>query len=270
MKKIKPKDSPITSYRNTNTVSQSPSFLNSKFKILNPSPYTLLEILMVIVIMALLMASAMPAFVDMMKGQGVEASARNLGQILKLARSHAINNREYVAVLMPQSNKNNAAYPTMTGNHLPSQYYDRSYRVCIVQKNASSGYDFKRWLPGENWQFLSTGVAIFETDTDQGVTFNSAKPTNNDTCTRINKIKLGDINSALDDTNSTDDTNDVAGIVFHPTGKSKHAGADGGYFIEIGEGTFSGSDLVVTNQNTGAVVSIKVADYTGRVSYGTE
>lgn len=235
------------------------------------SRYTLIEILMVIVIMALLMAAAMPAFTDMMKGQGVESSARNICQTLKLARSYAINNREYVALLMPQSNKNVAAYPA---SGIPTNYYDRSYRVCIVQKNASGGYDFKRWLLGEGWEFISTGVAIFETDTDNGTQFTSGKPTNDNTCTLIDKVNFDDIQSG------STSIDDVAGIVFKPTGKSIHVGNSGsagtagakedGYYIEIGEGTYSGSELIVTNQNASSVVSIKVADFTGRVTYGTD
>lgn len=237
--------------------------------------YTLVEILMVIIIMALLLTVAMPAFLDMMQGEGVEAGARKMGQVLKLARSYAINNGEYVAVLMPQSDKNNHApaggYPKVANHHLPSQYYDRSYRVCLVQKNGANRYDFKRWLPGEKWEFLSKGVAIFESDSDKGVQFGTdGQPTNNSTCIRVDNVKLGDINSNLDNTNPADNTDDVAAIVFKPTGKSKYAGGDGGYFVEIGEGVFSGDSLIVKNHDPGSIVTVKIADYTGRVSYGDE
>ena len=110
------------------------NFLSSKFTNFSTSalqhsrtspPFTLVEILMAIVIMALLMTAAMTAFTEMMKGQGVSASARNLGQILKLARSHAINNREYVAVLIPKT--------PGTPTDIPTNYYDPNGDGTLVE-----------------------------------------------------------------------------------------------------------------------------------------
>ena len=204
--------------------------------------YTLIEILMVIVIMALLMAAGMPAFVDMMKGQGVESSARNLGQVLKLARSHAINNREYVAVLMPNANLND-------------KYNFKSYRVALVNKDKS----FKRWLSGENWIFTSTGVAIINIGTsapsyNSGETLTTASKSAYSAADDITAVNCDSINSSY---------NSVAlkGIIFKPTGKATKRS-----IIYIGEATGTGTDLIATSGSEGNL-SISINEYTGRVTF---
>lgn len=198
--------------------------------------FTLVEILMTIVIMTMLMVIAMPAFTEMMKGQGVEASARNLCQVFKLARSHAINNREYVAVLMPRAN-------------LPESYLHTSYKACEVVRNGSN-YTFKRWIPGEGWNKLSAGVAITDinaTTYDGGNGFTGA-----DT---ISGVNCSDIGSSYSNVTLT-------GIVFKPTGQSNVSAN-----VYVGEATYSGS-LVTTN--VAGNVMISVNKLTGRVSYGDE
>ena len=215
-----------------NNKQKAPSF---KFQVSSITPYTLIEILMVIVIMALLMVAAMPAFTEMMKGQGVEASARNIGQTLKLARSYAINNRENVAVLIPKEN-------------LPSNYNFRGYRVCLVNSDNS----FKRWLPGENWEFMSTGVAVVDIDNDPNYdagAYASATPP----ITAVNCSGVGASYSSVD----------LTGLVFKPTGKSSTPA-----YIVIGEAVESGGSLQRTN--TSGDVNIVINEFTGRVTFGEE
>jgi len=60
---------------------------------------------------------------------------------------------------------------------LPSDYYNRSYRACIVKLNGSN-YEFTRWIPGETWQFLPTGALILDAggdNNDDPVTNNSER-----------------------------------------------------------------------------------------------
>lgn len=227
----------------SHTCSKNPACRASKKLKPQLAGYTLIEILMVIVIMSLLMAAGMPAFVDMMKGQGVESSARNLGQVLKLARSHAINNREYVAVLIPRINLNDT-------------YNFRSYRVGLVNKPSSGVYTFKRWLQGENWIFTSVGVAIVDIDNTDPMPDRASglswQPDYDDaeSITAVNCDDIGLASSVA-----------FKGIVFKPTGKATKAST-----IYIGEATGTGTSLTST-ASSDADVSISVNEFTGRVTF---
>ena len=95
--------------------------------------YTLLEVLMVIVIVSFMMLMVMSAFQEIAKGQGVNIATRNLASKMILARSFAINNRQYVAILIPQC----GGYPS---SGIPTNYYNRSYRACIVGKSSGNYY----------------------------------------------------------------------------------------------------------------------------------
>ena len=208
--------------------------------------YTLLEILMVISIMALLMAITMPAFNDMMKGQGVESAARNICQRLKLARSYAISNREYVAVLFPDENFTASA----TGKVNANKYKQQAMRACLV----NSDMTFKRWIPGETWSFLPTGTAIWEIDGSKG--FNNKKIEASDT-EPITGVKVIKDDNALASVS-------IPAIVFKSNGATTKSAQ-----ILIGEGVFSGTAIQKTNaDDTG--VNIEINQFTGRVSYGDD
>ena len=196
--------------------------------------FTLIEIVVVIGIMVVLMVVAMPTFSSMMQGAGIKGAVRNICQELKLARTYAVNNREYTAVLFPNAN-------------LGDTYHNRSYRVCLVK----SDYTFKRWLSGENWSFLPVGTAIFGID-DSGVTsetndFGGAE--------EIGSVDCDDIDMG---------TVSLKGVIFRPNGKTTKD-TDSTH-IGIGEGIASGGTL--TNKNPDAEISnIEIGQYTGRISY---
>ena len=209
------------------------------------SPFTLIEIIVVIGIMVLLMAVAMPAFSSMMRGAGIDGATRNICQILKLARTYAINNREYTAVLVPNAN-------------LSDTYHNRSYRVCIVKREGALGsytYEFLRWLPGENWSFLPAGTAIFDVATSkvtsEANTFDAAES--------ITSVICEDIGAGSSES--------LKGIIFRPNGKPTASSND--IYIGIGEGVSSGDELTNTNPNA-EPSNIAIGHYTGRITYGTE
>ena len=224
--------------------------------------FTLVEIIVVIGIMALLMAVAMPAFSSMMKGAGVEGAARNICQTLKLARSFAINNREYVAVLMPQSKKGNGPYPAISSD-FPSDFYDRSYRVCLVTYDSgTSTFSFKRWITGEKWEYLPKGTAILECDTDTNAdTAGGLLVPNNGTCVLVDSVNCDDIQSG------STSVDDIAAIIFAPSGKVKPLND---YYINIGEGVGDGNSLTVTNTGEESYTTVTINKYTGRITYGSE
>ncbi len=232
--------------------------------------FTLVELLVVMAIMAMLLYIATPAFEKMAKGGGVELAARNTYNYLSLARNYAITNRQYVAVLFPM--KGDTDYPA---SGVPSDYYNRSYRACIVRDaDTGSDYDwrFVRWIPGETWQFLPTGTLFLDVGNDSypstGESNSPADPTlgpperNDDIATA----------ALIDDVNFSDLTggaaavDNVVAVVFKPTGRISGLQR----YIEIGEGKYDGSSIVVTNTNAASLVTVKVDNMTGRVSYGKD
>ena len=212
--------------------------------------FTLVEILVVLGLMAILLFMALPAFEKIAKGGGVEVAARNLSSKLGAARGYAINNRQYVAVLMPDAN-------------LPNDYLFRSYKLCVVSPRApaTNVFDFNRWLPSENWGFLPAGAAINHINNQ--VHAGNSGTWAAFTCERVDNVKLHEISS------SYDDTDNVRAIVFKPNGKLAEAsGSSESRYVAVSESTYSGTILVSTNQKNW--IDITIDQYTGRVNYGIE
>lgn len=231
----------------------------------NTGYYTLIEILLVVGIMVILMSIATPSFVKTLRGQGSEFAARSIATKLNLARSYAISKRQYVALLMPQ-----AGYPTASAPL--NKYIHSAYRTCIVEKNDTSYY-FQQWIQGENWEFLPEGVAIVEVDADDGVNldaYGNLAPANG-AITLISPFPLPAIapNKGVDcsDIGGSSSMTDFAGIIFKPSGI-----ATAGRFIEIAEAKFepSAGGVIVTNKKSASYVSIRIDQYTGRVTYGNK
>jgi len=63
--------------------------------------FTLVEVLVVLVIMGILSAIALPAFASFGSAREIETAVRKVSRACTLARTHAIAHRERVAVLFP-------------------------------------------------------------------------------------------------------------------------------------------------------------------------
>lgn len=205
----------------------------------NKNQFTLVEVIIVLGIMALLLSITMPAFTSMIKGAGVEGGVRNLSQTLKLARTYAVSNNSYVAVLMPMVNNT----PTQAASGLGDSLYNNAYRVCTVNKLGPNSYSFKRWVAGEMWEYLPTGTCLLDID---GVVL-------------VGKVDYSDIGGNPITTEASGFY--TAGIVFTSSGKATR-----GASLKIGEGAVQGEELIVTNPDAKAYKSISVGEFTGRVS----
>jgi type II secretory pathway pseudopilin PulG len=215
--------------------------------------FTLVEILVVMGLMAILLFIALPSFEKLVKGSGVEIAARNLSSKLGAARGYAINNRRYVAVLMPDAN-------------LPNDYLFRSYRLCIVSTSGTANvFNFSRWIPSENWGFLPTGAAICHINDNphpvgsgsDWALFPLVYPFASE---GVANVKLPELPGyALVPGN-------VRAVVFRPNGKL--AGPGGSRYVAVSESTYSGITLLPTNRNNW--IDITIDKFTGRVTYGAE
>lgn len=201
--------------------------------------FTLIEILVVVGIMMLLMSIMLPAFDSMATSSGLRTAIREVSQTLKLARIYAINNREYVAMVMPIIDKEGTAFPAQTASGIPDKYNNRVYRVCVVDENDN----FKHWIPGEKWKTLPLGI-IFVSEAIP----DNAKVGLMQSCLSIAKVDYSDLGG-----DKTDEYTNTAGIRFTPSGHRD--GNHPRYFVLLGEGVFEGGKIQFTNLSSPAAAT---------------
>lgn len=117
--------------------------------------FTLVELLIVIGIMALLFAFALPAFNTMGRGSKVNAAILQLRTILTFARQNAITKNERTYVIFP--NDNSVFYTAIDAAHR-----EKAFRAVGVW-SPRSGYL-------KEWQFLPKGVVFVKNAASAGAT----------------------------------------------------------------------------------------------------
>jgi prepilin-type N-terminal cleavage/methylation domain-containing protein len=129
------------------------------------SNYTLIEMLVVLVIIALLLGGSMAAINGITKRRQLVAGVRSLSKALSMAQSYAISRCTYVAFLLPDGGVSghepdpSGSKSTINKNDL-SLY--RSYGVCFVSYDSSTGkYTFYDWVPGEKWHTIPEGTSAY-------------------------------------------------------------------------------------------------------------
>lgn len=115
------------------------------------SHFTIIELLLVISIAGVMLSVAVPAFSRMIKGSASGIAVRELMGKINAARSYAISNGTYVALVFPGDSGDNSDFQKRFGY--------RAYRVCEVAPDGT-GYRFLRWIPGENWQYFPGGILL--------------------------------------------------------------------------------------------------------------
>ncbi len=217
--------------------------------------FTLVEVLIVIGIMGILMFIGLPAFEKLVKGTGVELATRTVASKLGIARSYAITNRQYVAVLMPDKDSSPVLPVGVSGlGNFPYM----GMKLCVVSSTSTTSggittYTFKRWIPSENWSFLPTGTAIIHIDNTAGFVDGSSSDHE-----EVDSVNLHEIKPSA---TTYDTVNDIKAIVFKPTGKPVGSGAR---YVTVGESTYNGTALV--HPGASNRMDVKVDQYTGKVT----
>ena len=133
---------------------------NSDLNKLRATPFTLVEMMVVIVIVAIILGITAPAFQRLATGNAVDTSARMVSSQLNLARAEAIARRKYVAVIMP----GDALSQDLNDENI---YRYQSFRTAFVNPTSNANeFEFDQWVEGTEWTFLPTGAVIAEADTD--------------------------------------------------------------------------------------------------------
>jgi type II secretory pathway pseudopilin PulG len=227
--------------------------------------FSMVELLVVMVIVAVLLGVGLPAFQSLAKGQGTVLAGRNLAAKLKASRSYAITKRQKVAIVFP------TGIYTHSTIGLDKKFPYGSYRVCVVTGD-SSPYTFQSWIDGEKWEFMPTGtliVGLASSKYDPGVNptpnytpvFSSGATVKNIDATELKSgLTLGDDNPAADVP--------VPAIVFTPGGTS-----DVTQYLAITEGSYTtadgGTEVIRTNP-TDPGVQISINKFTGKISFNED
>ena len=237
-------------------------------------PFTLIEMMVVVGIIAIIMGISVPAFKKITVGSGVDAASRMLSSQLMLARAEAIARRKHVAVIIP------GQYFTKDPDDR-NNYHFASFRSAFVTEDSGNSFKFVEWVPGTQWTFLPVGAVleILETTgTSKPIALdmsgsenlpNSADYTipNDSTdkgfgcdsgCTSVKD----DSDKYMVDSSNPNSSHGIRAIVFKPNGRCVQKN-----YLTVMEGVVEADSNETTRLNRANLRVMEVNQYTGQVRY---
>jgi prepilin-type N-terminal cleavage/methylation domain-containing protein len=127
------------------------------------SAFSLLEMMLVLALMALIMAMALPSLRGVLKASRVDTGASMVAQEVRLGRQRAITTGQYVAVLLPTAEAGGE------GGLPETRYRAASFRSCyltgapVVKSDSGSHWyegSFAGYVERTRWRFLPRGVFL--------------------------------------------------------------------------------------------------------------
>ena len=234
-------------------------------------PFTLIEILTVIVVISVIVGIAVPAYNRLMTGNAVSYGNRLVTSQLNMARTHACARRRPVAVLFPD-----CTLSTDYSVELKDPVALRTFR-CAYVKQDGTDWIFDGWVEGTKWEYLPQGAFFPTIDANQP----EAK---DDTDGLVSSLKAPDILKGVYDgtvdpeveSQSSDDAKKLLfsgkhdfklAIIFQKNGRPVNSGKSPR--VQVREGVLTDNvdnAALVTKFNVDNKLVAKVNRYTGAVT----
>lgn len=171
-------------------------------------PYTMVEILLVLAISLLLVGLGSSAISAMTGKRGLNGAAMIVSSQVNLARSVAVSQNRYVALLIPEPFSGKT---TADGAFYP--FFCNRMRLCFVKKTTTAGeFEFDGWIEGYDWVQLPARTCAHTVFEQDYATLSGSRTSYN-----VDLIKAVQVFSS--------GTKNCGGIVFAPTGRLASYGA---------------------------------------------
>jgi hypothetical protein len=168
----------------------------------------MVEILLVLAISLIVVGLGNAAVSAMTGKRGLNGAASIISSQVNLARSTAVSQNRYVALLTPEP----FAVNVTSSNELDFKpFFCNQMRLCFVTP-ASGNFEFAGWIEGHDWLQLPARTCAHPIQNQDYATLSSPRPIYS--VDRINAIPVFDGGSNLSST----------GIVFAPTGRLANYG----------------------------------------------
>ena len=121
-------------------------------------PFTLVELIMVMGVMILLAAVAIPAYSSLFSGRKTTLAANQMNGAIMEARAHAVSAKAYTALIFAKDSS--------------SKGFTR-FRMAEVYHNPdteNTSYVWRRWVPGSSFVLLPENTMVPDTSSDLGTT----------------------------------------------------------------------------------------------------
>jgi Tfp pilus assembly protein PilE len=162
-------------------------------------PFTLIELILVMGVMILLAAVAIPAYSSLFSGRKTTLAANKMNAAVMEARAHAVSAKVYTALVFAKDKTSSKGYT--------------SFRMAEVYHNPdteNSAYKWRRWAPGSSFVLLPENTMIPDGDDNLGTTSSGSE--GNKGSGNVPKISDLDADSGVTGGNAP-------AIVFKPNGQ---------------------------------------------------
>ena len=160
-------------------------------------PFTLIELIMVMGVMILLAAVAIPAYSSLFSGRKTTLAANQMNGSVMEARAHAVSSKVYTALVFVKGTDGKGY---------------TSFRMAEVYHNPdteNSTYTWRRWAPGTSFVLLPENTMIPAADTDLGTTSGGSE----------GKVGSGSMPKVSNLANSGISGSNAPAIIFKPNGQ---------------------------------------------------
>jgi len=223
--------------------------------------FSLLEVFLVMAIMSMMIALALPTVQGMLRASRVDAGVSRVAQEVRLARQRAMASGRYVAVLLPTAEDSHA------GGFTDPRYKACALRSCLLEgPPVAVTVESKTWFEGtfdsyiENtaWQYLPAGVYLGYTDTF-GPATTAAVGYEPNTCHVVSGVLFPEATDAVS-------VDNVRALIFRPNGSllpNPVTQSHTGVLVQAGR-IRNGTDLLMEGTNS---VGFEINRFTGKVNF---